>query len=932
MSFVRVAIKAGMCQTLARALLCAALLISLPVPHAWAQNAAGKTHRKLRLPPPPAWGDMGLWDQPQYYATIQLADIDGDGQAELLGRWAGGMLVNHFDTATESWVARRPGPPLSDRAGWDKPQYYTTIQFGDIDGDGQAELVARGPDGIQAWHYDPQADSWRALQVGGPFADFAENGKDATHWENPQHYTTIRLADVDGQPGAELIGRGVDGLHVYHYEGKTHTWSEVAGIFELSDSGGWHQPERYSTIQLADIDGQPGAEFAIRGADGLHVYRYDAKANNWSLLSTIPELNDAESWNRPERYSSIHLVDIDGYPGAELVARAADGLRVYHYEKQSGTWAPLATLALRDDDGWSRPEYGNTIQLADVDGRPGAEVIARGSEGIEVWHYNPSADHWTMRRRASIFSMSDANGWNVPQQYLTIQAANIDGGSADSLIGRSATGIETWRFRGPNAVARQATGTPDFPPYNTPPLSDYYSYLSNNTNRNYGNDIRAHYDEIDSVIAQTDIGKIDNLAPPAGVSPVDANWKNVKNQIITELTYVGTTYDWMRGGSGSRTLINETFTTAGFDVAGVAAKLTNVDRSQSVNAGLVSLLARIVGALSAVAGPVGPAVGNLLGTLFSLVQSEGAAPNLQVEVGEIQEHLVQMYTAALNANDATKTALVSNWAQLQAFAQSKVGLVPGGDDLRQMLTASQFQYVSWIWVSIAPAVWTRMTPDSTDGPPDCLRSVPFDYTGPTRDLPKGPWPGSGCGPAWIGMGCGVGWCAPPSALLTEAFGACQQGQTGCPDPFEGPFGFSSFDAFFSQNGWNLPCFGPGCEFLRSGLTTGRTQEIAEAVDALRSLAALARTSTSDQGAEENLAGPLEAAAAMLKSDPNPTRQEFAVQALQNFVLQIKTLPPWRLEPAARHHLIAAANAIRGRLTGPAPEEIVDTRHSRAQTM
>jgi hypothetical protein len=92
---------------LARLLLGAALLISLSAPAAWAKHAPGNSPAKLRLPPPPAWGDMGRWDQPQYYATIQLADIDGDGQAELLGRWAGGILVNHFDTTSHSFVARR---------------------------------------------------------------------------------------------------------------------------------------------------------------------------------------------------------------------------------------------------------------------------------------------------------------------------------------------------------------------------------------------------------------------------------------------------------------------------------------------------------------------------------------------------------------------------------------------------------------------------------------------------------------------------------------------------------------------------------------------------------------------------------------------------------------------------------------------------------
>jgi hypothetical protein len=94
------------------------------------------------------------------------------------------------------------------------------------------------------------------------------------------HY--IHLADIDGQPGSGLTGRGSDGLHTYRYNKNTQTW-RPAGFM----------PEHYSAIQLADIDGRPGAELAIRGADGLHVYRYYSKARNLGLLSTIPELNDA---------------------------------------------------------------------------------------------------------------------------------------------------------------------------------------------------------------------------------------------------------------------------------------------------------------------------------------------------------------------------------------------------------------------------------------------------------------------------------------------------------------------------------------------------------------------------------------------------------------------------------------------------------------
>jgi len=123
-------------------LLGAMLIASLPVSggaeHASASSqngiSTGERHGNLALPPAPAWGDIGGWDQPQYYATIQLADIDGDGRPELIARGPGGILVNHFDTATNSWVANHPGPPLSDVAHWDEPQYYTTIHLADIDG------------------------------------------------------------------------------------------------------------------------------------------------------------------------------------------------------------------------------------------------------------------------------------------------------------------------------------------------------------------------------------------------------------------------------------------------------------------------------------------------------------------------------------------------------------------------------------------------------------------------------------------------------------------------------------------------------------------------------------------------------------------------------------------------------------------------------
>ncbi len=42
-------------------------------------------------------------------------------------------------------------PPWSDAAGWSSPSYYATMQAADVNGDGKAELLGRSSAGIQTW-------------------------------------------------------------------------------------------------------------------------------------------------------------------------------------------------------------------------------------------------------------------------------------------------------------------------------------------------------------------------------------------------------------------------------------------------------------------------------------------------------------------------------------------------------------------------------------------------------------------------------------------------------------------------------------------------------------------------------------------------------------------------------------------------------------
>jgi len=207
--------------------------------------------------------DAADWYKPEYYKTIQCADIDGDGKAELIARSASGIWVWKYDSS-KGWTQLRSGLSLSDTADWYKPEYYETIQCADIDGDGKAELIARGAYGIWVWKYD-SSKGWIQLRSGLSLSDTAD-------WYKPEYYKTIQCADIDGDGKAELIARSASGIWVWKYD-SSKGWIQLPNGPELSDTAKWNAPSCYETIQFADIDQNlAGSELIARSPTGIMTY------------------------------------------------------------------------------------------------------------------------------------------------------------------------------------------------------------------------------------------------------------------------------------------------------------------------------------------------------------------------------------------------------------------------------------------------------------------------------------------------------------------------------------------------------------------------------------------------------------------------------------------------------------------------------------
>jgi hypothetical protein len=90
-----------------------------------------------------AFRNTGNGHLPQYYKTIIFKDIDGDKMADLCGRAADG----YWCVPSAGWKfdnARVWAGDFSDANGWASPQYYETMGMADVNGDGLGDVCGRG--------------------------------------------------------------------------------------------------------------------------------------------------------------------------------------------------------------------------------------------------------------------------------------------------------------------------------------------------------------------------------------------------------------------------------------------------------------------------------------------------------------------------------------------------------------------------------------------------------------------------------------------------------------------------------------------------------------------------------------------------------------------------------------------------------------------
>lgn len=303
----------------------------------------------------PEWSDDKSWgNSPSYYGTLGMADINGDGKDDLCARASAGLYC--YPSQGDSFGRRSDAlAALSNEEGFNEPEYYGTIRFGDVNGDGLDDVCARTKDGMRCWLSDGENFT---TKIKGP------NWSDSGRWNKLPYWSTIRLVDVDGDGKADLCARGSSGFRCHLSTGDG--FGSAIGGDQWPDDSGWDDHDNFSTIRMADIDGDGKLDVCAR-ANARVVCRL-FQGDRFGPSINGPEWSDEEGWDAPMHYTTIRMADIDGDGKADICARGYSrySCELAPFDGSGSIEGPEWSVAR----GWDDPAFYSTIQMVDPPASP----------------------------------------------------------------------------------------------------------------------------------------------------------------------------------------------------------------------------------------------------------------------------------------------------------------------------------------------------------------------------------------------------------------------------------------------------------------------------------------------------------------------------------------------------------------------------------
>ena len=312
-----------------------------------------------------------IWERSGYdgNAGVAIADVDNDGEPEVIASNTSAQIVAVSAAGTPEWT--------SQSFAW---QYYPQPTVGDLDGDGDVEVVfdiavVEGTSGATVTTLNGITSSWRAPVIADVDDDgqqeillgehaYSPNGSIEFSVTRTGDSTFAAVADIDGDPGGESFWVTGSQMHIVDDDGS------LIRTVNINPSS-----TRPGPPSVADFDGDGDVEIAVPGSTQLEMW----------------EVDGTRLWTQGVQDSSgiagVSAYDIDADGIYEVLYADEVSLRIF-----DGATGTVRYTNTNHSSGtlWEYPV------VADVDGDGSAEIViaSNGSVWQGVTVLGHAGDGW----------------------------------------------------------------------------------------------------------------------------------------------------------------------------------------------------------------------------------------------------------------------------------------------------------------------------------------------------------------------------------------------------------------------------------------------------------------------------------------------------------------------------------------------------------